>query len=276
MVKTISFSVTSDAKSGGVTKQFELQEGNVIRIGRSPAADFNIEHRGVSQYHAEFKVSTEGDKPKLVIKDVSSNGTGLKRQDAESAPCLKKDVEEPVPDGSVLLVPHRLKENHSGRAWLTISLGAGGASKKSKKEKKAKEVSAEEDDAASGSADGDGEAARKAFVELLLKTRDINGGTKYEEAEKMLDHEPAWKACPAATRKDCFNIFVEHLGDSSGKKKDKKKKDKSGKKKGKRAASGSPEAAKKNGKRKRDGSRSESRKRGGGGRRRRAASADSN
>lgn len=253
MTGSLSFTVTSDAKSGGNTKQFDLQVGNVIRIGRSPAVDFAIEHRGVSQYHAEFKVISEDGKPKLCIRDLSSNGTGLKRQDADAATCLQRDKDEPVPDGSVLLVPMRLKENHSGRAWLTVSMGGGAA----KKSKKAKVREASEAKSGEGSGEEKDEAARKAFVELLLKTRDINGSSKYEQAEKLLGHEDAWKACPTTTRKECFNIFVEHLGDAAGKKKDKKKKDKKdGKKKEssskkKRAASGSGSASRPREKRRR-------------------------
>ena len=52
----ISFTISSEGAGGRVAKQFELKEGGVIRIGRSPVADFQIEHRGISQYHAEFRL----------------------------------------------------------------------------------------------------------------------------------------------------------------------------------------------------------------------------
>lgn len=259
---SISFTLSSEGLEKKLTKQFQLKTEEVIRIGRSPVVNYVIEHRGISQYHAEFRLLPDpgGNGNRLCIRDLSSNGTGLKKAGSETAQGLKKDTDEPVPDGSVLLVPMRLKENHSGRAWLTVAIHDEAQNESPK-------VCSE----GSASGEEDAEAGRKRFVQLLLKTRDITGTTTYEQAKKLLSHEQAWKACDDATRKECFHIFVDHLGDTSTKKKDKKKtkekdKEKAGKKKDKEKAkekdrkrplSGSPDG-RRNGKKK-AGRRSESR-----------------
>merc|ERR1712183_500515 len=61
---------------------------------------------------------------------------------------------------------------------------------------------------------------RMQFVELLLKTREISSGTTYEEAMRLLDKQSAWRVVDEQTRRECFEIFVDHLGSN---KKDKKK-----------------------------------------------------
>lgn len=276
---SISFTLSCEGVDKRPAKQFELKEGSVIRIGRSPVADFNIEHRGISQYHAELRVIAG----ELNLRDLSSNGTGLKRRGDEGATCLKKDTDVPLADGVQLLVPMRLKESHSTRAWVTLAIHeAAPKTKKAKRAKSPSEGSApvEEANGSGSDQEGDADVARKRFVELLLKTREISGGTMYDEAEKLLGNDSSWTACDDITRQECFNIFVDHLGDTSAKKKDKKgkkdkekgvkKKDKEKGKKEKRLPSGSPDA-KRNGKKKRRSEtapRSGSRSRSGARRRR--------
>merc|ERR1712203_8488 len=99
-----------------------LRVGSVIRIGRTPAADFVIEHRGISQYHAELRLlSDSSDPPRLCIRDLSSNGTGIKRPGEQEGTTIRKNTDEPIADGAQLLVPMRLKEDHGGRAWITVT-----------------------------------------------------------------------------------------------------------------------------------------------------------
>merc|ERR1712194_972915 len=111
------------------------------------------------------------------------------------------------------------------RAWMRVTYGGPGKSEGSqpaKKKKEAPEVSEEEQ-----------EQARLQFVELILKTKEVNAKTTYEDAKKLLGNSPHWDAVDEATRKECLDIFVQHLGkDQGSKKKDKKKgKDKDKKKK---------------------------------------------
>jgi len=52
---------------------------------------------------------------------------------------------------------------------------------------------------------------RKRFVELLQKTREVSASTTYAQATKLLGSDPAWEAVDDATRKQCFDIFVQQL-----------------------------------------------------------------
>merc|ERR1719291_1500489 len=52
---------------------------------------------------------------------------------------------------------------------------------------------------------------RKKFVELLQKTREVTAKTTYESAAKMLKNNAAWDAVEEATRRQCFDIFVDQL-----------------------------------------------------------------
>eukprot|EP00927_Polykrikos_kofoidii_P055190 TRINITY_DN4947_c0_g1_i1.p2 TRINITY_DN4947_c0_g1~~TRINITY_DN4947_c0_g1_i1.p2 ORF type:complete len:211 (-),score=37.35 TRINITY_DN4947_c0_g1_i1:462-1019(-) len=168
----IRFTVASEGLVTNVTKQFQIKAGETIRIGRSPLANFSVEHRGISQNHAEFRLLPDsgGRGLQLCIRDLSSNGTGLKKAGSEKAQPVKKDTDEPIANGSVLLVPMRLKVTHSGRAWITVTIQ--------------EIIQDEAPKGGSASDEEDPEAGRKRFVQLLLKTRDISGHTTYEQAKK--------------------------------------------------------------------------------------------
>jgi pre-mRNA-processing factor 40 len=53
--------------------------------------------------------------------------------------------------------------------------------------------------------------SRKRFVELLQKTREVTAKTSYESAAKILGSNAAWEAVDDATRRQCFDIFVDQL-----------------------------------------------------------------
>jgi len=284
----ICFTISSEGDKCGPPKSFRLTPGeNVsIRIGRAPLNDIVVAHRGVSQYHAEVKLmEREGDGPaRLCVRDLSMNGTGLKKSDAKGAAavCLAKNADEPLPDGALVLVPYMLKENQTenDRAWLKVTLTDGAEAKPAATE--GSEGDQDQDEVA--------EKKRMAFVDLLLKSKEVSAGTKYEQAMQLLGTSPAWTAVEEQTRKECFDIFVEHLGSHQSHKEKKKDKTKAKKHKShkeeaeKEAASPeSPDRARrkekdkdKKGKEKRDkkgdaGSRSRSR----GKKRRRGRSASS-
>jgi len=241
------------ANDNSAPKRFILELGakTPIRIGRAPANDIVVDSRGVSQYHAELRVlRRDGESsPSLHIKDLSMNGTGVKRPGAASPAHLDKRADEHLPDGSVLLVPMLLKvsQQASDRAWLKVEYltdaeaaansvpapAADGKSHKSRKAAAAVQVAREEngsdasnngEHAGNGNSGEDTEKSRMRFVELLLKTKEVSAGTSYEEAKKLLGSSTDWHAVEENTRKECFDIFVEHLGSHTGsKKKDKKK-----------------------------------------------------
>ena len=64
---------------------------------------------------------------------------------------------------------------------------------------------------------------RKKFVELLQKSREITAKTSYEKAGKLLGSSPAWEAMEDATRRQCFDIFVDQLKIQSGGKEEEEK-----------------------------------------------------
>lgn len=215
----------------------KVDDDTPVRIGRAPGNDITVESRGVSQYHAELRYSRlEGqDSPCLNLRDISMNGTGLKKEDGKGPVHLEKKKDTVVDDGSQILIPMLLKvsQKQEDRAWLRVAFGGPGKSESSQPVKsRRKDKTAQ----AAAPSEEDQEQARLRFVELILKTKEVSAGTTYEDAKKLLGHSPHWDAVDEATRKECLEIFVEHLSkDQNSKKKDKKKgkdkeKDKSKKK----------------------------------------------
>lgn len=241
---TLRFSIARDGTSNGAqgTKSFTLKVDaeTPIRIGRAPGNDLIVESRGVSQYHAELRLlRLDGEVyPRLCVRDLSMNGTGLKRPDGKAPLHVDKRADVPLQDGSVLLVPMLLKVSQaaSDRGWLRVEFeGKAGDADTSRRAAVASvpapQVAAASAGAANGrGADAGGEAdveqCRMRFVELLLKTREVSAGTTYEEAKVLLSSSSDWHAVDESTRKECFDIFVEHLGSHQSQKKKEKKKGK--------------------------------------------------
>lgn len=266
-VATLNFTITREGSSARhAPKKFALKLGaeTPIRIGRAPGNDILVESRGVSQYHAELRLVRTDDDPcaRLCVRDLSMNGTGLKKLDGKTVH-LEKRADVPLVSGSVLLVPMMMKvsQPQSERAWLRVSFEgteAVGGTEGDSTVPAARDDGEDEgpspvpvpgppvpapvrpevvpaggqngghsdDGSGPGAAAGDEdvEKSRMRFVELLLKTREVNASTTYEEAKALLAENPDWFAVDESTRKECFDIFVEHLGShASQKKKDKKK-----------------------------------------------------
>merc|ERR1711879_877825 len=165
-------------------KEFTLTPNQKpIRIGRAPGNDLVLAYRGVSQYHAEVRLLKGG----LAIRDLSMNGTGLKKGGGSQQPALlQKNTDEPLLNGCEVWVPMMLKENAppSERGVFIVQYLKGGAADAETPQPPA---ATEED------GDADAEKKRMQFVELLLKTREVNAGTKYEEAKALLGTNAAWK-----------------------------------------------------------------------------------
>ncbi|CAE7594570.1 unnamed protein product [Symbiodinium pilosum] len=223
------------------------------------------------QFHAEIRILSpkeEDGPPRLVVRDLSMNGTGLKHGD-KPAVQTKKDKDVPLYHDAQILVPMQLKQHQAptDRAWLKVDFddpdlgavrqsddaqadadaGGGPAPRKKSAGKgengdKEDQGKAENDDSEDKQEDDkaddkeeeedgddedpDGEKTRTQFVDLLMKAKEISAGTSYEDAEALLSKKAAWKAVDEHTRKECFEIFVDHLATHTGKKK--KKKDKAG------------------------------------------------
>lgn len=243
----VSFTISHEGAKLKPAKSFTLQSGSdeAVRIGRAPGNDIVIDHRGSSQYHCELRLLPDdngGGNHRLHVRDLSMNGTGMRKAEGKQPECLAKHNNEPVPDGAVLLVPMMLKapSTPADRAWLKVDFQdspAGDAEKRPPAGRRKEAAAADSDEPAPpGAAANDGSASeqeekdaeknRMKFVDLLLKTREVSAGTTYDEARRLLSNNDAWHAVDEATRRECFEIFVEHLGNHHKKS---KKKEKSGK-----------------------------------------------
>mmetsp|Transcript_35037 Transcript_35037/g.81307 ORF Transcript_35037/g.81307 Transcript_35037/m.81307 type:complete len:391 (+) Transcript_35037:44-1216(+) len=273
----VSFTISREGVKGKPAKTFTLRPGvdAAVRIGRAPGNDIVVEHRGASQYHAELRLVADASGSfRLHVRDLSLNGTGLKKVEGKQAECLAKNNNEPVPDGAVLLVPMMLKAalTQNDRAWLKVNFQdtppalAEQGTTPARTAAEAREESGIDNQTAvrplsqrapspalapraaspppaqapshegNGSAseqdeDKDAEKSRMQFVELLLKTREVSARTTYDEARKLLSTSAAWDAVDEQTRRECFEIFVEHLGNHNSKKGKKKEKGKGKKEK---------------------------------------------
>lgn len=243
---SLSFTLFHEGNNQGTPKSFTLNDAEkAVRLGRAPGNDLVIDHRGISQFHAEFRLLPNGGSSgaRLCVRDLSMNGTGVKKPgDASSQPLpLAKNVDEPVHSGDMLVLPLRMsqkwksdpdaKKGATDHYWFRIEYGPSPGI--------APEVSTPRPGAApkpvrapspavasdrSSDAGDDSESARKRFVELLLKTREVSAGTTYEDAEKLLGHENDWISVAEKTRRETLSIFVDHLGSHHAKKKAGKKK----------------------------------------------------
>lgn len=53
--------------------------------------------------------------------------------------------------------------------------------------------------------------ARKKFVELLQRCKDVTASITYEGTEVLISEDAAWQALEEETRRQCFHIFIEQL-----------------------------------------------------------------
>merc|ERR1712151_53698 len=225
---TLRFTITREGNSNGTptSKSFTLKVGaeTPIRIGRAPGNDVIVESRGVSQYHSELRlVRLDGESaPSLCVRDLSMNGTGLKRPDGRAPAHLEKRHDVPLQDGSVLLVPMLLKVSQQAteRGWLRVDFDGSakaveptpGPEQSSSRRASVQSQSAAHNQhaavapvangrgASDGAAEADVEQCRMRFVELLLKTREVSAGTTYEEAKKLLSASSDWHAVDESTQ----------------------------------------------------------------------------
>jgi len=117
---SVAFSVAVDGRSA---KDFELKhgEGKVIKVGRYPKSHVVLDHPGISNQHLELKL-IPGYKG-IAVRDVSSNGTGMQLAGSDEALRLDKDVDTPLPDGALILLPFHVKGNKTGATASTLRAG---------------------------------------------------------------------------------------------------------------------------------------------------------
>jgi len=119
-LSSVAFSVAVDGRGA---KDFELKhgEGKVIKVGRYPKSHVVLDHPGVSNQHLQLKLipSYKG----LAVRDVSSNGTGMQLAGSEEALRLEKDVDTPLPDGALILLPFHVKGGKNSGTSTTLRAG---------------------------------------------------------------------------------------------------------------------------------------------------------
>lgn len=118
-----------DFKSGAFESiDFKCEGGQVLKIGRHGKSDVAITAPGISWVHAEMRVrpNPEGEgKLQLVVRDVSSNGTGL-QPPGKILERLPKGEDTPVADGAMVALPMRLKAE-SDQRFMTVHFADGAA-----------------------------------------------------------------------------------------------------------------------------------------------------
>mmetsp|Transcript_24472 Transcript_24472/g.53211 ORF Transcript_24472/g.53211 Transcript_24472/m.53211 type:complete len:279 (+) Transcript_24472:124-960(+) len=230
-----------NALADEATSTFELKQNaeNPLVIGRAPSSDFRVDRRGVSGHHCELRVmKMDGtDEPQLCVRDRSTNGTGLKRNATSRADNLKDSDSTyvQVPDQATIYIPMNLKHTQlpTDRAHLRITYVRSDEDAKDKKRKKNKKHKKEKKAKAAPAAAAAGESSEKErCVELLLETKEVNGDTTLEEAEEILSRNQEWQSLNEGIRKECLEIFLEHMQGSNQKGR-KRAKDKDGKTNGK-------------------------------------------
>ncbi|CAE7723111.1 unnamed protein product, partial [Symbiodinium sp. CCMP2592] len=95
------------------TKNFELPSCEErIRLGRAKENDLQIDQKGTSWFHCEIRLlepEKRGSGGEIVkVRDTSTNGVGLKAP-GSSVQRLTRGQDTPVPDGSVITMPYKIK-----------------------------------------------------------------------------------------------------------------------------------------------------------------------
>eukprot|EP00403_Amphidinium_massartii_P007481 CAMPEP_0178374312 /NCGR_PEP_ID=MMETSP0689_2-20121128/2311_1 /TAXON_ID=160604 /ORGANISM="Amphidinium massartii, Strain CS-259" /LENGTH=449 /DNA_ID=CAMNT_0019994277 /DNA_START=46 /DNA_END=1393 /DNA_ORIENTATION=+ len=153
----VVFSVV--VQQDGITevKNFRLRRGEAqaVKIGKGPANDVVVTHTGCSTQHAEIRLQDDdGIAPKLVVRDLSVNGTGVQRSGSTKTHGLEKDVDTPLEEGYLLFMPYRLKvksTDPTSRVWLRVSrLKTHSSSASGSKRPREEQPDAQREEAATG------------------------------------------------------------------------------------------------------------------------------
>lgn len=113
-----AFSVWLDVDGGdGEPKRlsftFPADGSKVVKIGRCNKSDIPLTLGGISWNHAELRLQRHSDasgEPRLVIKDLSVNGTGVETPAGAPPQRLQKQVDTIVIDGSRIVFPMKVQK----------------------------------------------------------------------------------------------------------------------------------------------------------------------
>jgi len=129
-MEPINFSVTSSDDAENPLRFVLCPKDDSLKVGRSKKCGVLVDRNGVSWVHMEITPWTkcaEDAAQSLCVKDISSNGVGLRRTRGSDLQRLEKDVETEVPHGAVLVLPFRVKvpegeTEDSQRTFLSVSI----------------------------------------------------------------------------------------------------------------------------------------------------------
>lgn len=128
-----TFTVYDEGDESGTRPpwRFRLRPGgHPVKIGRLMGCGIHLDYitKGISNVHAEVSLLESGvhgkDTPRLTIKDLSTNGCGLRRSDTSEVLKVPEGAQDPVPHNALLKLPFRVKAKDTGDgqkvAWLRI------------------------------------------------------------------------------------------------------------------------------------------------------------
>lgn len=111
-MEPVYFSVTSSEDPQNSLRFVLGQEDEPLKVGRNKKSSIVVTQTGISWVHLEIRPSQKGDEhaePLLCVRDVSSNGVGLRRSRKGELQRLEKDVDTELPPGASLEMPFRVK-----------------------------------------------------------------------------------------------------------------------------------------------------------------------
>eukprot|EP00930_Biecheleria_cincta_P090698 TRINITY_DN80140_c0_g1_i1.p1 TRINITY_DN80140_c0_g1~~TRINITY_DN80140_c0_g1_i1.p1 ORF type:complete len:413 (-),score=84.81 TRINITY_DN80140_c0_g1_i1:5-1243(-) len=111
-MEPVYFSVTSSEDPQNPLRFVLGQKDEPLKVGRNKKSSIVVTQTGISWVHLEIRPSQKGDEnaePSLCVRDVSSNGVGLRRSRKGELQRLEKDVDTELPPGASLEMPFRVK-----------------------------------------------------------------------------------------------------------------------------------------------------------------------
>lgn len=128
---SVSFSITSSDGSGDAHRFVLGPEDEPVKIGRHHKNNVTLSNPGVSWVHCELRLlsGVRGGlqfRPGLCVRDVSSNGVGLKAPYHDEPVRIEKGVDVEVPHQSELVVPFKVTKKKEGYQ-TTMSVDIDGA-----------------------------------------------------------------------------------------------------------------------------------------------------
>lgn len=111
-MEPVYFSVTSSEDPQNSLRFVLGQKDEPLKVGRNKKSSIVVTQTGISWVHLEIRPSQKGDEqaePSLCVRDVSSNGVGLRRSRKGELQRLEKDVDTELPPGASLEMPFRVK-----------------------------------------------------------------------------------------------------------------------------------------------------------------------